>query len=146
MRVTSNPTITIHPNNKYAIYKSEFDIMLFGFLCVIICDFTSGLHYCVHKMGSRLPVTLIHTPLQTSPHMYMYAMYAGYPGISSVQLVSSEAASCSSFRITSADCLTAVYFDRFIHYISRPSTTFTDVNSVFSTGMTIVAWRHFPTN
>ena len=95
-------------NSKDAISKSEIDSAPFGFFCVISESFISGIHSCIHKMGSRSSVTPIHTPSQPYLDVSMNVMYAGSHGISYVQLVGSVSASCSSCCILSINCLTAV--------------------------------------
>ena len=71
-------------------------------------------------------------------------MYAGSPVISYVHFFGSAAASCSSFRITSTNCINAANFFRSTHDSYRNSNKFTDMDSPFTSVMSIVAWRHFP--
>ena len=61
-----------------------------------------------------------------------------------MQLECSTDAYGSSCLILSTDCLNAVDFDMFTHDGSHPSTLFTGVNTPFTAGMSIVAWRNFP--
>ena len=141
---TSTYFSTIHPNNKASISKSEIDSMIFGFFCVISDKISSGIHYCLHTMGSRSYVTTIYTPPQPSPDVYIDAMYAVYPGIIYVYLVVSVDASCSSCRIPPTNCLTAVDFSRVAYHGYYSSNAFTGMNITFSTGMPIFACRNFP--
>ena len=64
-------------------------------------------------MGSRSSVTTMHTPTQNSPDASTNSMYDGSPGISSVHLVGSEAASFSRLCIPSIDYFSTVKFSRF---------------------------------
>ena len=121
LRGTSTLSSTIHPINKSAISKFEIDSVPFGFFYVISDNFTSGIHSFLHIMSSRSAVPTIHTAPQPSPDASMNSMYSSSPSISSMHLVSSMAASFSSFCILSTNCLAAVYFARFSHDVSRPS-------------------------
>ena len=94
-------------------------------------------------MGSRSYLLPIHNHPHPYPDASMDTIYAGSPGIISVHFVGSAAASCSSLRIPSTDCLTGVDFYEFTHNSSRPSTAFTGVNIPFAAGMPIVVWQHF---
>ena len=93
-------------------------------------------------MDYRTSVPPIHIPLQTSTDASINAIYYGSPSISSMHLVGSEASYYTSFLIPSTNCLTAVYFYRFINDGSRPSNSFTVVNIPFDTDMPIFLWRH----
>ena len=95
-------------------------------------------------MGLRSSIPPIHNPYQPFPDAYMNDIYAGSPDNSSVHLVGSADASCSSCHISFTDCLTAVKFSRFTHAGSLPSIVFTDINTPFYTGMPIFVWPIFP--
>ena len=140
----STPYSKIHPKNKAAISKSKIDSVPFGFFCVISDNFTSRIHSCLHTIGSRSSVPPIHIHPQPCPDASINSMYDGYPIISNMHLVGSVAASCISCRIPSTNFLATVYFSRFTHDVSCPSTSFTDVNTPFASGMPIVARRYFP--
>ena len=125
LMVASTPSSTNHTNSKAVISTSEIESLPYGFICVISDNFTTGIHYCPHNMGSSSSAHTIHTPLLPSPDASMNSMYAESPGISYVHLVGSVDASCGSFLILSTDCLTAVYFSVFAHDFYLPSTEFT---------------------
>ena len=116
----------------------------FGSIYNISDTLKSDIHYRLHIMGSRSSVPTIKIPPQPCPDEFMNSMYDGYPGISSVHLVGSDYASCSSYCIRSTDCLTDVYIARFTHDGSLPSTAFNGVNNPFEAGMPIVPRRNFP--
>ena len=144
LRGTSTPFSIIHPKINAAICKSEIDSATFWFFYVISDAFTSRIHSCLHTIGSRSSVPPIHIHPQPCPDASINSMYDGYPIISNMHLVSSVAASCISCRIPSTNFLATVYFSRFTHDVSCPSTPFTDVNNPFASGMPIVARRYFP--
>ena len=110
LRSTSTTSSTSHTKIKAAICKSEMYSVYFGLLFVISDDFTLRIHSSLHTMGSSSYVPPIYTPHNPSPYVSMNAMYAGSAGITSLHLVISATVSCRSFRITSTDCVTAVYF------------------------------------
>ena len=110
MRGASTLFSTIRTNIKSSIYRSKFYSVPLGFLCVISDKLTSGIHSCIHTMGSRSSAPPIHTLHQPSPVASMNDIYSGSPGISYVHLVGSTDASCSSCCIPFTDCLIAVIF------------------------------------
>ena len=144
LRGTPTHSSTIQPIRKAVISKSEIGSVNFGFFCVISDDFTSRLHSCLPTMGSRFYVPPIHTPLHPSYGASTNAIYTGSPGISSMHLIGSTDASCSSFRSTSTNSITAVDFTRFTRDGSHPSTKISVMNTSFAAGMPIVAWHNLP--
>ena len=57
----ATPYNSINTKGKDVISKSEIYIMPFGFFCDSSDSFTSRLHYCLHKIGSRSSVPPIYT-------------------------------------------------------------------------------------
>ena len=140
---TFTPSSNIHMNRN--VENSGLKLIVcplsLSVLLVMLWPLVYILDSIIWAFGSSLPP--IHTPPQPSSHAHMNTIYYGLLSISSVQLVGSVAASCSSFHISSKNCLTAVDFDRFTHAGSRPSTALTAVNIPFVTEKKIVMWQHF---